>query len=208
MLDRSDRRILARPAGHHDCFDIGIKRLGFFDHLDAAEPRHADVHDDDIGATDFAFPLANLRCGEPAARELGGRLSVESEDGETRAALELPADRQVGRKEHAEAAPLRYGLERRIVGHDRLARLDLDDRRVRNRLAERGLLSRHKVGNAIEYRPRLSEAEYLSRSISQTLAGASMDARQAALAQLIGYVERNRSRIRASNSSNRNGFVI
>jgi predicted transcriptional regulator len=57
---------------------------------------------------------------------------------------------------------------------------------VLNRLAERGLLSRHKVGNAIEYRPRISEADYLSRSISQTLAGASMDARQAALARLIG----------------------
>src|SRR5918996_89066 len=57
---------------------------------------------------------------------------------------------------------------------------------VLNRLAERGLLSRHKTGNAIEYRPRLSEADYLARSISQTLAGASMDARQAALARLIG----------------------
>jgi predicted transcriptional regulator len=57
---------------------------------------------------------------------------------------------------------------------------------ILNRLAERGVLSRHKVGNAIEYRPRLSEADYLSSSISQTLAGASMDARQAALARLIG----------------------
>src|SRR5919108_5145987 len=57
---------------------------------------------------------------------------------------------------------------------------------VLNRLAERGLLSRHRVGNAIEYRPRISEADYLSRSISRTLAGASMDARQAALARLIG----------------------
>ena len=57
---------------------------------------------------------------------------------------------------------------------------------VLNRLAERGLLSRHRAGNAIEYRPRLSEAEYLSRSIAHTLAGASTDARQAALAQLIG----------------------
>jgi predicted transcriptional regulator len=57
---------------------------------------------------------------------------------------------------------------------------------VLNRLAERGLLSRRKVRNAIEYRPRLSEADYLSRAISQTLAGASMDARQAALARLIG----------------------
>jgi predicted transcriptional regulator len=57
---------------------------------------------------------------------------------------------------------------------------------VLNRLAERGLLSRIKSGNAIEYRPVFSEAEYLSRSISQTLAAASMDARQAALARLIG----------------------
>jgi predicted transcriptional regulator len=57
---------------------------------------------------------------------------------------------------------------------------------VLNRLVERGLLTRRKVGNAFRYRARLSEADYLSRSISQTLAGASMDARQAALAQLVG----------------------
>jgi BlaI family transcriptional regulator, penicillinase repressor len=57
---------------------------------------------------------------------------------------------------------------------------------ILNRLVERGMLTRRKVGLAFEYRARLSEAEYLSRSISQTLAGASMDARQAALAQLIG----------------------
>ena len=57
---------------------------------------------------------------------------------------------------------------------------------VLNRLAERGLLSRRKAGIAFEYRPVVSEAEYLSRSISQTLAGASMDARQDALARLIG----------------------
>jgi predicted transcriptional regulator len=63
-------------------------------------------------------------------------------------------------------------------------------RRCSTALAERGLLSRHKAGNAIEYRPRLSEAEYLSRSISQTLAGASMDARQAALAQLLGNLDK------------------
>jgi predicted transcriptional regulator len=61
---------------------------------------------------------------------------------------------------------------------------------VLNRLAERGLLSRQKAGNAIEYRPVMSEAEYLSRSISQTLAGASMDARQAALARLIGRLDK------------------
>jgi len=32
---------------------------------------------------------------------------------------------------------------------------------VVNGLSERGLLSRHRVGNAIEYRPRISEADYL-----------------------------------------------
>ena len=62
---------------------------------------------------------------------------------------------------------------------------------VLNRLAERGLLSRHKTGNAIEDRPVFSEDEYLSRSISQTLAAASMDARQAALARLIGGLDKN-----------------
>jgi predicted transcriptional regulator len=57
---------------------------------------------------------------------------------------------------------------------------------VLNRLVERGLLTRRKSGNAFLYRARLTEAQYLSRSISHTLAGASMDARQEALAQLIG----------------------
>lgn len=61
---------------------------------------------------------------------------------------------------------------------------------VLNRLAERGLLSRQKAGTAIEYRPVFSEAEYLSRSISQTLAAASLDARQAALARLIGGLDK------------------
>jgi predicted transcriptional regulator len=60
---------------------------------------------------------------------------------------------------------------------------------VLNRLADRKLLSRHKVGMAFEYRPRISEADYLSRSISQTLAGASTAARQAALARLIGELD-------------------
>jgi predicted transcriptional regulator len=57
---------------------------------------------------------------------------------------------------------------------------------VLNRLADRGLLKRGKRSNAIEYTAKVSEAEYLSRSISRTLAGASSDARQVALAQLIG----------------------
>ena len=62
---------------------------------------------------------------------------------------------------------------------------------VLNRLAERGLLSRRKVGNAIEYRPKISEADYLSRSIASTLSGASVDARQVALARLIAELDRD-----------------
>lgn len=60
---------------------------------------------------------------------------------------------------------------------------------VLNRLADRGLLSRQREGRGIIYRTKVSEAEYLSRSIKYTLAGASVDARQAALAQLIGDLD-------------------
>jgi predicted transcriptional regulator len=60
---------------------------------------------------------------------------------------------------------------------------------VLNRLAERGLLSRHKLGRAIEYRPRISEADHLSRSIARSLAAASSDARQAALARLLASLD-------------------
>ena len=56
---------------------------------------------------------------------------------------------------------------------------------VLNRLAERGFLARGRTGQAIVYRPKLSEAQYLSRTIKRTLASASPGARQAALAQLI-----------------------
>jgi len=60
---------------------------------------------------------------------------------------------------------------------------------VLNRLVDRGLLSRHKVGNSFGYRLLISEEEYLSRAISQILAGASMSARRDALAQLIGELD-------------------
>src|SRR5215211_5953413 len=52
---------------------------------------------------------------------------------------------------------------------------------VLNRLAERGLLERQRHGNAIVYRPRISEAEYLVRTIEGMLAGASSAARQTVL---------------------------
>jgi predicted transcriptional regulator len=60
---------------------------------------------------------------------------------------------------------------------------------VLNRLAERGLLERRKQAGTVVYRPKLNEAEYLSRSLERALAAASEGARQAALAQLIGTLE-------------------
>ena len=60
---------------------------------------------------------------------------------------------------------------------------------VLNRLAERQLLARRKHGNVVVYRPRVSEAEYISGTIEQALSTASADARQAALARLIGDLD-------------------
>ena len=60
---------------------------------------------------------------------------------------------------------------------------------VLNRLADRGLVERERVGKTIEYRPRLTEAQYLEQSIEQALAGASNDARHMALAALIGGLD-------------------
>jgi len=56
---------------------------------------------------------------------------------------------------------------------------------VLNRLAERGLLEREREGRRFNYRPRLSEADYLSETIRHTLAGASLGARRSALASII-----------------------
>jgi len=57
---------------------------------------------------------------------------------------------------------------------------------VLNRLSDRGLLRRDRRGAAYTYTPVVSEAEYLTRSIKRSLASASSDARETALAQLIG----------------------
>lgn len=60
---------------------------------------------------------------------------------------------------------------------------------VLNRLSDRGLLERRRRGTAIVYVPRLSEAQYLSRSLNETLADASNEARQAALAGIVGDLD-------------------
>lgn len=57
---------------------------------------------------------------------------------------------------------------------------------VLNRLATRGMLVRKKSGNAIVYKPAFSEAEYISRTVEQALATASLEARSAVLERLIG----------------------
>lgn len=61
---------------------------------------------------------------------------------------------------------------------------------VLNRLAERGLLERSKRANQVVYSPAITEAEYLSRTIESTLASASSEARQVALANLLGGLDR------------------
>ncbi len=60
---------------------------------------------------------------------------------------------------------------------------------VLNRLAERGLLERARHGKTIRYTPRVKEADYLSRSLQDTLSKASPGARQAALTRLLGELD-------------------
>lgn len=65
---------------------------------------------------------------------------------------------------------------------------------VLNRLAERGLIMKEREGNVIFYTPAVSESDYYSRSLSETLARASSEARRTALAQIVGELtpgERN-----------------
>ena len=57
---------------------------------------------------------------------------------------------------------------------------------ILNRLEARGLLRRDKRGNAFIYSPKVSEADYVARSLKSTLAGASDQARLAAIANLVG----------------------
>ncbi len=60
---------------------------------------------------------------------------------------------------------------------------------ILNRLAERGLLKRERVGKAFAYVPTVSEAEYLTGSLDRALAAASKEARRAALASLVGSLD-------------------
>lgn len=57
---------------------------------------------------------------------------------------------------------------------------------VLNRLSDRGLLTRRKNGRTVTYEATMDEAGYLSQSLKHTLAGASREAQNAALAALLG----------------------
>lgn len=65
---------------------------------------------------------------------------------------------------------------------------------VLNRLAERGLLARERAGNAIVYKPKVSEAEYLSGSLDRALDGISGEAKLAAIAHLVGGLDKRDQR--------------
>lgn len=60
---------------------------------------------------------------------------------------------------------------------------------VLNRLTERGLVGRVRRGRTMVYSAEVSEAQYLSQSLERALAGASLEARQVALTQLIGGLD-------------------
>ncbi len=56
---------------------------------------------------------------------------------------------------------------------------------VLNRLADRGLVVRHRQGRTIRYEAAISETEYVAGSLQRTLEGASDAARLSALANLV-----------------------
>lgn len=62
---------------------------------------------------------------------------------------------------------------------------------VLNRLVERGLLKKEKSGTAMVYSACISEEQYFSNSVENTLASASTKTKQAVLAQLLGSLSRS-----------------
>lgn len=60
---------------------------------------------------------------------------------------------------------------------------------ILNRLVDRGLLEREKQGRAFFYSPAISEAEYVAKSLAETLSSASIEARRRALASLVGGLD-------------------
>jgi predicted transcriptional regulator len=92
--------------------------------------------------------------------------------------------RVLWRKEEAGVEEVRRALPKRHRGAYTTVQT------VLNRLADRGLLNRRQVGKAIRYSPAISEADYVTGSLTRSLAGASEEARRTALASLVGDLRR------------------
>lgn len=60
---------------------------------------------------------------------------------------------------------------------------------VLNRLVARGLALRELEGRSFRYRATVTEAEHLAHAIRHALCGASTEARETAMAKLIGALE-------------------
>ena len=93
--------------------------------------------------------------------------------------------RVVWRLERGSVDEVRAGLPKKARGAYTTVQTIL------NRLVGRGLLRRDKEGKAFFYSPRVSEADYVARSLTRTLAGASQQARLAALANLVGGLDQS-----------------
>lgn len=91
--------------------------------------------------------------------------------------------RVMWRIERGSVEDVRAGLPRRRRGAYTTVQTIL------NRLVTRGLLRRDKQGKAFIYSPKVSEADYVARSLNRTLSDASEKARLAALANLVGGLD-------------------
>jgi predicted transcriptional regulator len=123
-------------------------------------------------------------CGDPAFKVCAGILAASmARDDLIQGDLQEQIMRVMWRIGQGGVEDVRRGLPKRNRGAYTTIQT------VLNRLSERGLLERDRVGNAISYSPLVSEADYLSQSLNRTLSGASQEARRTALASLVGDLD-------------------
>lgn len=118
---------------------------------------------------------ATRRAGYPA-RTMSRRDPIQGD-------LQQQVMRVLWRIERGSVEDVRVGLPKKQRGAYTTVQTIL------NRLAARGLLRRAKQGKTFIYSPKISEADYVARSLNRTLADASDQARLAALANLVGGLE-------------------
>lgn len=111
------------------------------------------------------------------------RETVKRSDATIRGDLQRDIMRVLWSVESASVEEVRQGLPRSKRGAYTTVQT------VLNRLAERGLVKRNERARAIRYSAQFSEADYLARSLRQTLDEASPLARQTALANLVDDLE-------------------